>query len=609
MIGRVVRRLAWALAVAQLVPLCLGCSGGSSNSGTPAPTAATAPSGGQPAPPPPPPAGDSTPPTPGDAAAMAEQPTLPDSTSRRYPSFPNAITAPPDWLKKDVPFDIDQYFAAPADNAAPFYLDALFEFGAEMELCASPEDKARRERIVEDRDRRWDQIFDRLPLDFDLGERLDFSTMDRRTVDAILAEYDCGLDLLAQAQRHSSCTFETGIAYDALIPHLSAARRAVRVIRTRVIRNLSRGRLDRALEETEIAFRLSRDLRRRGSGVAMLVSASLDQELYGIAVPALLGAPCLTQRGCSRVSEILDRQEHAADLFLEGLRGEYTYVRWLLRPEAVPELRRISAIAPADPEDAENAREVSQCLDVVANLTPDGFHKEIGSLNQWYQSMTPLGSATYHARDREYSRFEKDAASGSGILAMEIPRLRTLFVRVCSTNEANRRCARCLAAIRHWEMGHSSPPSDLLTLVKAAGMSDVPIDPYSGQPLKMTTTRGQPVVYSVGMDGKDDRAQIRWNTGTQQPEGDLIFRLPPHDNKSAPEPKPAAEPKKTAPEPKAATRKWTDRSGKFSVVAELVEVKDGIVQLKKEDGKVVSLPVERLSEADQTYLKQQTGKP
>ncbi len=51
-----------------------------------------------------------------------------------------------------------------------------------------------------------------------------------------------------------------------------------------------------------------------------------------------------------------------------------------------------------------------------------------------------------------------------------------------------------------------------------------------------------------------------------------------------------------------APRTWTDKTGKFSVEAELVEVKDGQARLKKADGKVVSVPVDRLSAADRQYL-------
>lgn len=50
-------------------------------------------------------------------------------------------------------------------------------------------------------------------------------------------------------------------------------------------------------------------------------------------------------------------------------------------------------------------------------------------------------------------------------------------------------------------------------------------------------------------------------------------------------------------------RTWTDKSGKHKVEAELVEVKDGKVLLKKTgDGKIVAVPLNRLSVADRRYL-------
>ena len=52
-------------------------------------------------------------------------------------------------------------------------------------------------------------------------------------------------------------------------------------------------------------------------------------------------------------------------------------------------------------------------------------------------------------------------------------------------------------------------------------------------------------------------------------------------------------------------RKWTDITGKFSVEAELVDVGDGKVRLKKENGKVVSIPIERLSLSDRSFVDQQ----
>jgi thiol-disulfide isomerase/thioredoxin len=53
----------------------------------------------------------------------------------------------------------------------------------------------------------------------------------------------------------------------------------------------------------------------------------------------------------------------------------------------------------------------------------------------------------------------------------------------------------------------------------------------------------------------------------------------------------------------AEQRKWTDKTGKFQVDAELVKVEDGKAVLRRIDGKQVKVPVEHLSESDQAFLK------
>jgi thiol-disulfide isomerase/thioredoxin len=56
----------------------------------------------------------------------------------------------------------------------------------------------------------------------------------------------------------------------------------------------------------------------------------------------------------------------------------------------------------------------------------------------------------------------------------------------------------------------------------------------------------------------------------------------------------------------AEERKWTDKTGKFSVSAELVTVEDGKAILRRADGKELSVDVERLSTEDQKYIE---GRP
>ncbi len=57
----------------------------------------------------------------------------------------------------------------------------------------------------------------------------------------------------------------------------------------------------------------------------------------------------------------------------------------------------------------------------------------------------------------------------------------------------------------------------------------------------------------------------------------------------------------------SAPRTWTDSTGKYKVEASLVELKDGQVTLKKPDGQVVAIPLERLSEADQQFVREATS--
>ena len=59
------------------------------------------------------------------------------------------------------------------------------------------------------------------------------------------------------------------------------------------------------------------------------------------------------------------------------------------------------------------------------------------------------------------------------------------------------------------------------TAIEGSPLKAVPIDPYDGKPMRFTLIDGQPVVYSVGRDGKDDGADRLGSRPT--PAGDLIY--------------------------------------------------------------------------------------
>jgi thiol-disulfide isomerase/thioredoxin len=55
----------------------------------------------------------------------------------------------------------------------------------------------------------------------------------------------------------------------------------------------------------------------------------------------------------------------------------------------------------------------------------------------------------------------------------------------------------------------------------------------------------------------------------------------------------------------AEVRTWSDASGKHSIEAEFVSLQGGNVRLLREDGKEITLPLEKLSKADQNFVKAQ----
>ena len=50
-------------------------------------------------------------------------------------------------------------------------------------------------------------------------------------------------------------------------------------------------------------------------------------------------------------------------------------------------------------------------------------------------------------------------------------------------------------------------------------------------------------------------------------------------------------------------RTWTDSTGKFKVQATLAGFDNKTVRLKKKDGKPITIPIEKLSQADQEYVR------
>ncbi len=140
---------------------------------------------------------------------------------RPEPRLPGAVARPPDGIGPGAPFDVTAFFASPPPdlNAAPLYIDALFEFGPELAVCF-PEDAetARRKALAERRSQAIDDLF--------TAYRKDPASASDRAIDDLVAELEPALRQVEAAQRRPRCVFELPLDLLAPLPHAPAARRS-----------------------------------------------------------------------------------------------------------------------------------------------------------------------------------------------------------------------------------------------------------------------------------------------------------------------------------------------------------------------------------------------
>ena len=164
-------------------------------------------------------------------------------------------------------------------------------------------------------------------------------------------------------------------------------------------------------------------------------------------------------------------------------------------------------------------------------LADDDYVKEVDVLNRVYASILALADQPNLPRAGDFETVIAplcEPLRETTLAVFLVSAAQSALMHAILREEATLRGTQCLVALRRWQLEHTELPRDLDTVVKDAGMPAVPTDPFSDQPLRMTVVKGKPVVYSVGPDGKDDKALFEWKGGRQP--GDLIFRLePPSD--------------------------------------------------------------------------------
>ena len=417
-----------------------------------------------------------------------------------------------------------------------------------------------------------------------------FELEDLEQLREVVAEYEEGFRKLREAQREEACVFEIAISPLAITPHAHTARSVARIVFLSVHRHLADGKLDAGIDDVEMLLRLARDLGPRGDMACQLVRLILEQWCWQDLLPHILSQDGLTIEHCDRMLNLVEDSARAVNPILEAekyeqllwrqrlyqlerneydvaarvkqfhLRGSFTVPTMLLWENSAAIERRINSdvVRQSAEEMAKEDEEAKQLYEKIK--TEETKNKRLTARMDRMLAAILLTKALlnvpaedlrrdYEVLDERYGQLEKavrqpypervedlmmlrdwtrdDAWDRAEVLRVFRPMLLPPERERLATTQ--RRMLLCLLAVVRGQLAGEDEAADLEQPVRAAGLPQVPLDPYSGAPIRSMKLDGQYIIYSVGPDGDDDQARAaefwgaRWVTG-DPPDGDISLR-------------------------------------------------------------------------------------
>lgn len=501
----------------------------------------------------------------GSGKALVTDPGIESGVSNEdlpEPVLPGAVTSVPEWLDTAGPFNPHDLFAPlePERNAAPLYLDALIGFSPELAVCYPEDFREPRMSKARERSQEFVSLFRQWKKN---SQSVDFTTLD-----VCLSGYSDCFDDLAKAQQRLRCVFDSDQNLFAEQRHVAAAREAANVAALKIQQTLRDSRpvgrkvgsvetakaappavVEKCRSNIEQILRLSRDLRPRGRIETQLASLAIDQTMLSL-IPELIARPELTVADCDQITQMITRhRSEAMSPYNEGLQAEYLLLRTLLQDlrngtGLLPETRLanevndggsqppvVDSVSPgyllASKAGVEDVTSRAAEIDAkLATFVAEDFETERDTLDAIWTELFKVSSSSARIRREATLASKKKLLSDTAFLG-DLSKVTELADRT-TWWETTLNSLYCVLAIRRWELEHTEPPPDLLTAVRRLGVSFVPVDPFSGGPLRLSLASEEAMIYSVGPDGVDDAGKKVVSSFAADAEGDIVFRIPYH---------------------------------------------------------------------------------
>jgi len=283
------------------------------------------------------------------------------------------------------------------------------------------------------------------------------------------------------------------------------------------------GRSDEAAEVCLMGLAFAGDLGRGGGVRAIALSLGLEHDLSGALVTLVVGGR-LTSRGYASVAGKLLEIDRSRATVADAFRAERAvFCEWA---------RRTAGGLGFVPKPVELDRDVlgSAPIGTTQALSAGALAERWEKIDEWYGRTIEL------AGERPLELRSEWPLMGLALGRLRLDPIVAVATRavpqaVDNAVEARvtRRGLAICAALMRWQAGKGAFPEDLSQMVPEY-LAELPIDPASGKSFvyrpPQGDEKGDMLLYSVGLDGKDDGGKLPFmpEKGTAF-GGDILFRL------------------------------------------------------------------------------------
>jgi hypothetical protein len=309
-----------------------------------------------------------------------------------------------------------------------------------------------------------------------------------------LAKHEAALTLLRRASGMPACRFEYASVIpdvQAVMPVLADLRRAARLLALDARVQAAAGHPEPALGDVAALFALARHASENPMLIQAIVAIAIRQVGHGLLQDVL--AAC-----------------EPSESDLRPLLAEDGFSFWRLFRRSVR---------------MERAFGLASLVD-TGEMTGGEFFllNEIAGYRGMMLEYDEAAGLPYSQARAKIERISSMSRDGRwGILQAELSPAIERAAAEAAEAEADVLLDRMALAAAAYRSRHGRLPAEPAALVPEF-LSSVPIDPFSGEPMKMRAADGAIVFYSIGADMKDDGGAVEWDK--KRRSGDLIFRLP-----------------------------------------------------------------------------------